>query len=157
MKISSIFKFGILSFLSLSSIVGCTDKEESSKGIELTTDNIDSYLELSVSTYGKTIGTGSYYTHVESAIDVTPASENYIYNDVILTIKVYGTVKLIRSGGTKAYNQSLICSLNKGGKGKNTTSDAISSLVDASLPYAEKVTGSFYEVTTVSGTVELVR
>lgn len=73
MKISSIFKFGILSFLSLSSIVGCTDKEESSKGIELTTDNIDSYLELSVSTYGKTIGTGSYYTHVESAIDVTPA------------------------------------------------------------------------------------
>ena len=144
----------VLSFSLL--LVGCTDDDSSSKEIELTLDNVDDYLEFSVLSYGIKATGFSYYTHIESTVSVTPASTYYIYNDVTISLVVFGKVTLIRNGGTKDYVQTLSCSLNKGGKGSDSKKNAIDDLVTASLPYGDTVKGSSYTIMIVTGTVELV-
>ena len=154
-KVLSVFLVIIMCF----TLAGC-----GSKDIELTTLNYDDYLVLNLN-YGmggrtddlvnKAAGT-TCYSAIEPNFKISAASNNFVYNNVRITIRIYGTYKAWsfaglflgkKDGEIKELDETITISCNVGGSG------SYSDLIYLDEYSNLKALNIAYEVVSVSGSV----
>lgn len=155
----------IIIILLVSVIYGCSTPVE--KGIELTSENLDDYLEVSISvspsgSRWSDAANDYYHTSLSYEGEVKGASSNYDYSNITLIIKTTVVVNWYQRGtGTnfsKTLEETWTLNLNVGGNGYFSDTIKTGKLPNSpNVDYFEDITQRNYEIVSVSGVVQKIK
>lgn len=136
-----------------------------SKAISLTLDNYSQYLEISAKCYGTDSAKvydekGGYYSYqnIAYSAEVSPASVNLFFSNAEVVVKIYCEYQYLRSNSyAEKHDETLTVKLNIGGSGSKLLNKPTATDEDVLLHAfgAYQVNGLYFEVVSVSGTVEI--
>ena len=156
-------KFMFIIFM-VAVITGCSAPAE--KGIELSNDNLDDYLEISISvspsgSRWSDAANDYYHTALSYTGEINGASSNYDYSNISLVIKTTVVVNWYQRGtGTnfsKTLEETWTLDLNVGGNGYFSDTIKTGKLTNSTVDYFEDIIQKNYEIVSVSGTVQKIK